>query len=62
METPSWLKQLAFVAICLVVPIFWGWLVNWLFVRWDQRRRDGKRPHSSSTDEVDDETFIDYQI
>jgi hypothetical protein len=56
---PGWLKQLGFVAACLVIPIFWGWLVNALFVHWGRRRAiSSEEPE----DTVDDETFSDYQI
>jgi hypothetical protein len=61
METPGWLKQLGFVAVCLVIPILWGWLVNALFVHWG-RRRNRTPSLDEEADEVDDETFIDYQI
>jgi hypothetical protein len=61
METPGWLKQLGFVATCLVIPILWGWLVNALFVHWG-RRRKVKSQSDEEESEVDDETFIDYQI
>jgi hypothetical protein len=61
METPGWLKQLGLVAACLVIPILWGWLVNALFVHWG-RRRNNRPSRNDEASEVDDETFIDYQI
>ena len=55
---PGWLKPLGFVAACLLIPILWGWLVNALFVHWGRR----KIAPNESDDQVDDQTFSDYQI
>lgn len=48
-----WLHETLFIAACLVLPIAWGWLVNWLFARYGQHRQ--RRHH-------DEAGYIDYHI
>jgi len=48
------LKQTAFILACLVLPILWGVLVNWLFQLWQNRQ--------SPDEQEDDWVFPDYQI
>jgi hypothetical protein len=60
---PEWLKQAGFLAACLVIPIAWGWLVNWLFGHWRRRRRFTSKEEAALTDTPVEETeFIDYSI
>lgn len=49
-------SDFAFIAACLVVPVTWGWFVNWLFEKY--RRRRGK----DAAAEDDDVPYLDYQI
>lgn len=49
---PPWIKQVAFIAASIAIPILWGWLINWLFTRFGDRSAATKR----------DESFMDYQI
>ena len=50
-----WAKILLAVG-CLVLPVLWGMVVNWLFVRWYNRERNHSAPS------LDDPDVIDYQI
>lgn len=48
------LNKLLMVAACLLLPILWGVVVNWMFNFWSSR---------SARNESDDEPiFPDYQI
>lgn len=50
------LQKIAFILACLVLPIVWGVLVNWVFNLWQSRkaaRNNGKE---------DEWIFPDYQI
>jgi hypothetical protein len=46
-------EKLLYVAACLVLPVAWGVLVNWLFDFWKDRRGEGNG---------DRPIFPDYQI
>ncbi len=46
-------NKVVFTLICLVVPVAWGVLVNWLFHLWQNRGNDSSQ---------DDSIFPDYQI
>ena len=46
-------RKILFSVLCLVLPILWGILVNWLFNLWRSRPVD----HSQ-----DEPIFPDYQI
>ncbi|MFQ5731206.1 MAG: hypothetical protein ACE5KM_04530 [Planctomycetaceae bacterium] len=46
--------KILFALACLLLPIAWGVLVNWLFNLWNGRKTD--RPDD------DDWVFPDYQI
>jgi hypothetical protein len=63
MTLPSWLERTGLLAACLVVPIVWGWLTNWLFGRWSSRRHQPRKtsccPRQSHADHHE---FIDYSI
>jgi hypothetical protein len=56
---PTWLKDGAFVAACLVLPIAWGWAVNWLFLQWRRRANGLGNSHLPAPRET---PFTDYQI
>ncbi len=46
-------RKLLFTAACLILPVLWGVLVNWLFNLWQSAR----------TEKTEDEpVFPDYQI
>jgi hypothetical protein len=63
MTWPAWLDSAAFVAACLIVPVVWGWLVNWLFNRWRRSRAPGnERSTRTAAEDESDATFSDYQI
>jgi hypothetical protein len=63
MTLPPWLATTLFVAACLIVPVVWGWLVNWLFVRYRRRRGPrGGSPAAADGESEDRATFSDYQI
>lgn len=62
MTLPAWLERAGFVAVCLVVPIVWGCLVNWLFARWSHRRMSRREEAVLSDAEDEDSEFIDYSI
>lgn len=49
-------ETIAFIAACLLLPIAWGVLVNWLFERWRTR---SVREESENDD---DWGIPDYQI
>jgi len=59
---PPWVSKTGFVLLCLAIPILWGWLVNLLFVHWARRRPGRHARPLREGEEVDDETFIDYEI
>lgn len=46
------LQKIAFILACLLLPVLWGVLVNWLFGMWKNR--------NSRND--DEPIFPDYQI
>jgi len=52
------LSRLLFVLACLIVPILWGVVVNWLFHRMET---PGKTSGSRSQ-QTDDEPTIEYYI
>ena len=63
MMMPTWLERVGFLAACLLIPIAWGWLVNWLFGRWHRRGCPSRREQAAMTDAVEEEDeFIDYSI
>lgn len=46
------LEKIAYIAACLILPIVWGFTVNWLFeLRAKRKDRRGEEP-----------VFPDYQI
>lgn len=47
--------RIGFVVACLVGPILWGVIVNWLFTSWQER-------NVNRTSDEDDPVFPDYQI
>jgi len=47
------LQLLGYTAVCLVLPVLWGILVNWLFCFWQTRSADRN---------ADEPIFPDYQI
>ena len=47
--------KILFAAACLLLPIVWGVLVNWMFNLWNGRKLE-------KTDDDDDWVFPDYQI
>ncbi len=47
------LEKVLYVAACVIFPVVWGVIVNWLFNLWQERTAD------NSTDEP---IFPDYQI
>lgn len=49
----SVLAKLVFVVCCVVLPVAWGLLVNWLFNVWRQR---------AAQKTEDEPLFPDYQI
>lgn len=51
------MKQAAFIAACLLLPLAWGWLTNALFLRF-WRPKDGPGPREPAKQDA----FIDYQI
>lgn len=46
-------QKLLYIAACLILPIVWGVLVNWLFNLWHGRRSERAE---------DESIFPDYQI
>ena len=61
MTLPPGLHTAGFVALCILIPILWGWFVNWLFLHWGRRRPAARRRGKSKR--ADEESkFIDYQI
>ena len=46
-------STILFTAMCLLLPILWGVLVNWLFNLWQAR---------AAEKENDESIFPDYQI
>lgn len=48
------LEKTLFTLACLVLPVLWGVLVNWMFGIWQTRK--------SNTDHNDDQIFPDFQI
>jgi hypothetical protein len=58
---PTWLQTSAYIAACLVLPVLWGWAVNWAFHRWEDRAANGKRAQGR-TQSPEDSAFVDYQI
>ena len=49
----SVLHVLGYTAVCLVLPVVWGVVVNWLFQLWQTRSADKNG---------DEPVFPDYQI
>lgn len=49
------MDTLLFVLACLVIPIAWGVLVDWLFSNWN-------RPGRVSQETDEEKYFPDYQI
>ena len=47
--------KILFVAACLLLPVVWGVVVNWLFNLWN-----GRKVREAEDD--DDWVFPDYQI
>ncbi len=47
------LDKIFFMIACIIIPVLWGVIVNWLFNLWQDRSAD-------SSD--DDYIFPDYQI
>ena len=46
-------KKILFCAACVLLPIIWGVLVNWVFDLWHKRNSDNGN---------DEPIFPDYQI
>ncbi len=49
-------QKVLFTIACLALPVVWGIVVNWLFNRWQLRRKNGKTPQKQDPD------FLDFQI
>tara|TARA_R110002111_G_scaffold117466_4_gene179524 strand:- start:3412 stop:3594 length:183 start_codon:yes stop_codon:yes gene_type:complete len=47
------LDKIFFIIACIIIPVLWGVIVNWLFNQWQD--------HSSDRSD-DDYIFPDYQI
>jgi hypothetical protein len=58
---PHWLQAAAYIAACLLMPILWGWAVNWAFHRLLQRPPNGPGSHPAASP-ADASAFHDYQI
>ena len=47
------LNKILFTAACLILPVVWGVVVNWMFNRWQGRVREKSN---------DEPLYPDYQI
>ncbi|MFH1304300.1 MAG: hypothetical protein ABIK07_24870 [Planctomycetota bacterium] len=47
------LDKIFFIIACIIIPVLWGVIVNWIFNQWQD--------HSSDRSD-DDYIFPDYQI
>jgi hypothetical protein len=56
-ESATVTTRMLYVAACLVLPVVWGVLVNWLFTAWRQRPTAPRPPEAP-----DESVFPDYQI
>ncbi|MCR9231552.1 MULTISPECIES: hypothetical protein [Gimesia] len=47
------LDKIFFIIACIIIPVLWGVIVNWIFNQWQDR---------SNNNSDDDYIFPDYQI
>lgn len=51
-------ENVLFAIGCLVLPVIWGVVVNWLFVRWRDRNQNAKY----TVTHIEDPDYLDFQI